>query len=50
MVTGVAYGLERKAPVRRLDDGDSNEALFDPMKCFKTLISKNKRGIFPKAK
>jgi len=42
MVTSITHNLKGKAPVGRLDDG----GLFYPMKCFKTLIWKNKSDIF----
>jgi len=46
MVISTAYNLERNVPIRRLDDGCSDKSFFEPVKCFKTLVSKNKRVIF----
>jgi len=42
MVTSITYDLKKKAPIRLLDDRSADEGLLDPIKCLRTLISKNK--------
>ena len=50
MGTSIIHNLERKAPIGQFDDGGSNEGLFYPVKCFKTLISKTNGVSLAKSK
>ena len=46
MITNITHNFEKKDPIGRINDKGRIEGLFDHVKSLKTLISKNKGGIF----